>query len=60
MLAWLHETTACCLFLGVAPRIGIPLIAKQLRIEGFMGWSYIARWPQAFLEMDKWIQEVCV
>ena len=43
----------------IAPRIGIHMIGKQLRVQGFVGWAYGDRWQDAFLQMDKWIQEVC-
>ena len=57
-MAIIHPLPAV-FFLCIAPRFGLHLIGKQLRLQGFVGWAYTDRWQPAFLEMDKWIQEVC-
>ena len=43
----------------VAPRIGLHMIGKQLKLEGFNVHRWHGRWQEAFLPMDEWIKEVC-
>ena len=41
----------------LAPRIGLHMIGKQLKIEGFIVLRWLDRWQEAFLQMDEWIKE---
>jgi NADPH-dependent curcumin reductase CurA len=34
-------------------------VFKQLKIEGFIVMRWLPKWPVAFKEMVKWMQEVC-
>jgi NADPH-dependent curcumin reductase CurA len=33
-------------------------VFKQLKVEGFIVTRWFQKWPAAFKEMAKWIQEV--
>lgn len=35
-----------------------PLVAKNLTVRGLMVYNFKKEWPQAFTEMNKYIQEV--
>ena len=34
------------------------ILFKQLTVRGFMVTGYLERWPEAFKEIEQWIQEV--
>ncbi|XP_033122130.1 prostaglandin reductase 1-like [Anneissia japonica] len=38
--------------------IQLPILTKHLKIEGFMGWTYTARWPEGIEKFIKYITEV--
>ncbi|XP_033122133.1 putative NADP-dependent oxidoreductase YfmJ [Anneissia japonica] len=37
--------------------IQLPILTKHLKIEGFMGWTYTARWPEGIEKFIKYITE---
>ena len=35
------------------------ILLHQLKVEGFNVTRWLSKWPDAFKELAKWIQEVC-
>ena len=35
------------------------ILLQQLKVEGFNVTRWLSKWPDAFKELAKWIQEVC-
>jgi len=39
-------------------RLSGTILSKQLKVEGFIVHRWLARWPDAFKEMNEWIDKV--
>lgn len=59
---WLTNTWIASSFLNWFSSKGIdvslPILMKQLTIQGFIVLRWLDQWPAAFKEMAQWIQEV--
>ena len=45
-------------FLSTVPAPTGFFVMKQLKVEGFMVFTWLPRWPEAFKELSQWIKEV--
>jgi len=34
------------------------ILSKELTVKGFVVYSHLSRWPEAFKEMGQWIDKV--
>jgi len=39
-------------------RLSGTILFKQLKVEGFIVHRWLARWPDAFKEINEWIEKV--
>ena len=40
-------------------RLNGTILFKQLRVEGFIVSRWLTRWPEAFKQLNEWIEKVC-
>ena len=39
-------------------RVNRAILFKQLRVEGFIVMRWLAKWPEAFKQLNEWIEKV--